>query len=87
MACSFEDGVDVFWDGKELHLTSFCLADADLRLTGVDNPAFGALKVQYVDVLGGAPQNLPPDRWMEASHGARARDGRRPDAEVPGPAW
>ena len=61
----FSDGVEVLKDGTELHLASFSLADADLRLAGADDPAFAALKVEYADVLGGAPSGLPPDRGME----------------------
>ena len=61
----FADGVEVIKDGTELHLASFCLADAELRLAGADDPAFAALKVQYADVLGGAPHGMPPDRGME----------------------
>jgi hypothetical protein len=57
--------VEVLKDGTELHLASFSLADADLRLAGADDPAFAALKVEYADVLGGAPSGLPPDRGME----------------------
>ena len=52
-------------DGTELHLASFCLADAELHLTGADEPAFAALKARYSDVLGGAPHGMPPDRGME----------------------
>ncbi len=48
-----------------LHLVSLCLADAELRLAGVNDPAFLALKAQYADVLGGAPPGMPPDRSME----------------------
>ena len=52
-------------DGTVLHLASFCLVDAELRLEGGDDPAFAALKVRYADVMGGAPPGLPPDRGME----------------------
>jgi hypothetical protein len=48
-----------------VHLASFCLADAELLLAGADDPAFTALKIQYADVLGGAPAGMPPDRCME----------------------
>ena len=41
------------------------MADAELSLTGGDDPAFSALKAEYADVLGGAPPGLPPDRGME----------------------
>ena len=61
----FVDGVEVLKDGTELHLASFCMADAELRLAGADDPAFAALKVKYADVLGGAPPGMPPDRGME----------------------
>ncbi len=59
------DGVEVLEDGAVLHLAALCLADAELRLAGVDDPAFVALKAQYADVLGGAPPGMPPDRGME----------------------
>jgi hypothetical protein len=65
MAGRFVDGLEVLTDGTELHLASFCLTDAELRLTGEDDPAFDDLKRQYADVLGGAPSGLPPDRGME----------------------
>jgi hypothetical protein len=52
-------------DGTELHLASFCLADAELCLEGADDPAFAALKVTYANVLGGAPPGMPPDCGME----------------------
>ncbi len=42
--------MEVLKDGTELHLASFCLADAELRLAGADDPAFAALKVKYADV-------------------------------------
>ena len=61
----FVGGVEVLRDGTELHLASFCLADAELRLAGDDDPAFAALKVEYADVLGGAPPGMPPERGME----------------------
>ena len=61
----FADGVEVLKDGTELHLASFCLADAELCLAGADDPAFSTLKVRYADVLGGAPPGMPPDRGME----------------------
>ena len=61
----FADGVEVLKDGTVLHLASFCLADAELRLEGTDDPAFAALKGKYADVLGGAPAGMPPDRGME----------------------
>ena len=61
----FADGMEVLKDGTELHLASFCLADAELQLAGTDDPAFEALKVKYADVLGGAPPGMPPDRGME----------------------
>ncbi len=37
--------MEVLKDGTELHLASFFLADAELRLVGADDPAFAALKV------------------------------------------
>ena len=40
----FVDGVEVLKDGMERRLASFCLADAELRLAGADDPAFTALK-------------------------------------------
>ena len=61
----FADGVEVLKDGTELHLASFCLADAELQLVGADDPAFAALKGRYADVLGGPPPGMPPDRCME----------------------
>jgi hypothetical protein len=61
----FAEGVEVLRDGTELHLASFNVADAELRLAGDDDPAFAALKVEYADVLGGAPPGLPPERGME----------------------
>ena len=61
----FADGVEVLKDGTVLHFASFCLADAELRLEGTDDPAFAALKGKYADVLGGAPAGMPPDRGME----------------------
>jgi hypothetical protein len=36
-----------------------------VQAAGTDDPAFAALKVEYADVLGGAPPGLPPDRGME----------------------
>jgi hypothetical protein len=61
----FAEGVEVLRDGTELHLASFNVADAELRLAGDDDAAFAALKVEYADVLGGAPPGLPPERGME----------------------
>ena len=65
LAGRFAGGMEVLRDGTELHLASFCLADAELRLDGVDDPAFADLKTKYADVLGGAPPGLPPERDME----------------------
>ena len=65
LAGRFVGGVEVLRDGTELHLASFRLADAELRLEGSDDPAFAALKAEYADVLGGAPPGLPPERGME----------------------
>jgi hypothetical protein len=61
----FATGMEVLKDGTELHLASFCLADAELHLTGADDPALAALKARYSDVLGGAPHGMPQDRSME----------------------
>jgi hypothetical protein len=61
----FAEGVEVLQDGTELHLASFNVADVELRLAGDDDAAFAALKVEYADVLGGAPPGLPPERGME----------------------
>jgi hypothetical protein len=61
----FAEGVEVLRDGTELHLASFCLADVELRLAGNDDAAFAALKVEYADMLGGAPPGLPPEQGME----------------------
>ena len=74
-------------DGTVLHLTSFCLTDAELRLEGADDPAFAELKVRYVDVLGGAPAGTPPDRGIELylplpTGRQVARDERRADGAV-----
>ena len=65
LAGRFADGVETLRDGTELHLASFGPADAELRLEGVDDPAFAALKAEYADVLGEIPPGLPPDRGME----------------------
>ena len=65
--------MEVLKDGTELHLASFCLADAELRLVGTDDPAFAALKVKYADVLG----------LTCRLYGARAQDKRRADAAIP----
>ena len=56
--------MEVLKDGTELHVASFCLADAE-RLQGADDPRFATLKALYADVLGGAPPGMPPDRGME----------------------
>ena len=65
LTARFVDGLEILRDGTELHLASFCLADAKLRLEGADNPAFASLTAEYADVLGGAPPGLPPERGME----------------------
>jgi hypothetical protein len=52
----FADGMELFRDGTELHLASFCLADAELHLAGTDDPALSELKVEYADVLGTSPR-------------------------------
>ncbi len=57
-----------FADGVEVHLASFYLADAELRLAGADDAVSAELKVRYADVLGGAPPGrpgMPPDRVGE----------------------
>ena len=41
----FTNGVEVLKDGSVLHIASFCLTDAELRLEGADDPAFAELKV------------------------------------------
>ena len=64
-ACRFADGREMLRDGTELHLASFRPAETELHLTGTDDPAFTNLKVEYADVLGGAPRGMPPDRGME----------------------
>jgi len=38
--------MEVLKDGTELHLASFCLADAELHLTGADDPAFKVRRTQ-----------------------------------------
>jgi hypothetical protein len=58
-------GVEFLSDGTELHLASLRFIDTSLELTGVDHPAFAALKAEYADVLGGPPPGLPPDRGIE----------------------
>ncbi len=53
----FADGMEpmmeVLKDSTELHLASFCLAHAELRLEGTDDLAFAALKVKYANVYQG----------------------------------
>ncbi len=39
----FAEGFEVLRDGTELHLASFNVADAELRLASDDDPAFAAL--------------------------------------------
>ena len=54
--CSFWlDAVEVLKDSTELHLASVCLADAELRLEGTNDPIFETLNAQYANMLGGAP--------------------------------
>ncbi len=65
LGCRFAEGVEVLRDCTELHLLSFNVADTELRLACDDDQAFTALKVEYADVLGGAPPGLPPERGME----------------------
>ena len=75
----FTDGVEVLKDGTELHLASFCLADAELRLDsleGSDDPMFATLKAQYADVLGGSRQGMSPDRGVELE--LKTGDARMP---------
>ena len=69
----------VLKDCTELHVASFCLADAELRLEGADDPMFAPLKAQYADVLGGAPAGMPPDRGMELKLETAARRCRGRD--------
>ena len=59
------DSVNVVKDGTGFHPFAFCRADAELRLAGVNVPAFRALKAHYADMLGGAAPGMPPDRGME----------------------
>ena len=48
-------------DGTELHLlASFCLVNAELRLTGANDSDFMVFKVQYAAVLGWVTP-APPD--------------------------
>ncbi len=61
----FAEGIEALRDGTELHLASFHVADAELHLACDDDPDFAALKVEYADVLGGAPPGLPQDQGME----------------------
>jgi hypothetical protein len=61
LAGRFVGVVEVVYDDTELHIASFCLADAEFRLEGADDPAFAALKAEYA----GAPPGLPLDRGME----------------------
>ena len=69
----FADGVEALKDGTVLHLASFALADAELRLEGADDPTFATLKAKYADVLGGAPHGMPPDRCMELDSASSRR--------------
>jgi hypothetical protein len=61
----FAEGVEVLRYGTELHLALFNVADAELSLAGDDDPAFATLKVEYADVLGGAPPGLQQEQGME----------------------
>ena len=61
----FSNGAELLLDGTELHLASFCVADATLSLEGQDDPTFDGLKHTFKDVLGGPPPGMPPDRRME----------------------
>ena len=67
-------------DGTELHLASFVLADAELRLEGADDPRFATLKAQYAGVLGGPPPGMPPDRCIIACMELELETG---DARMP----
>jgi hypothetical protein len=40
-------------------------SDAELRLACDDDQAFATLKMEYADMLGGAPPGLPLERGME----------------------
>ena len=50
-ATGFLPGMEVLTDVTELHLTSLCLADAELRLGGADDPVVSAFKARYADVF------------------------------------
>ncbi len=47
----FASGFEVLLDGKELHLASLRFVDISLELSGVDHPAFAALKAKYANIL------------------------------------
>ena len=51
--------MEVLKAGTELHLASFCLADAELLLEGADDPMFATLKAQYCMLCGAQPGMLP----------------------------
>ncbi len=47
-------------DGIEHYLASLRFVNTSPELTGVDHPAFAALKAEYADVLGAPPQTFRP---------------------------
>jgi hypothetical protein len=57
-------GLSCYWTGQ-LHLASFCGAEATLSLEGQDDPAFDGLKHKFMDVLEGPLPGMPLDRRME----------------------
>ena len=61
----FADGTELLRDGTELHLARFGLADAMVKLSGQDDPAFTAMKAEFKDVLAGPPAERPPALDME----------------------
>jgi hypothetical protein len=70
----FVEGMEVLRDGTELHLASFRLADAELRLEGADDPAFATLKAEHADVLGGRPRGCRRTaEWSSSSRRATRR--------------
>ncbi len=84
----FATGMEVLKDGTELHLASFCLADAELHLNGADDPAFAALKARYSEPERGTGQGstrhaAEPRPSLKGRRRPDARGRRRPDATVP----
>jgi hypothetical protein len=67
---SFADGVEVLKDGTELHLASFSLADAELRLGGADVVAFRRSRPSTLMCLA-------EPRRPDAGHAAGQRNGTR----------